>query len=230
MRFGAPLGGRSVAFWTIAGGVASVVAVVITLITMAAQSAPNVSASGAPETAVGQTPSSSLATPAVAEGSSTDAANRPPTGASSSSPNVLYLSDEQPLGGAEPDTTTIPYLVGISNDAHSLSTDTGGCARNQDNTFVYTINGYSIFRTTLALQSTHQAGSPNRIVKVLVTVSLDDSVAYSTVLNVGDQVPIELSVKNHSTIELRQQYRGDYPNTCYTPATVFWADAQLVGA
>jgi len=71
--------------------------------------------------------------------------------------------------------------------------------------------------TTLAVQSTGQSGSPVKVVKVLMTILVDDKTAESRVLEIGDTVPISVDVGDESTIGLRQQYRGDYPKSV-TPA------------
>jgi hypothetical protein len=187
--------------------------------------------SGRPSAAPSSVPATSapIVTPSTTPTPTDDASasDRPSSAPPASTANAMtYLNTLTP-DGAGPDTETVPKLAKIHDEFHSISTETGGCARSKDNSFAYPLAGqYARFRTNVALQSNQDPNIPSP--QAIITITVDQRVVFDRLMKVGEIAPVDVPVAGGTELVLRQRYRGLFPDTCYTPATVFWADAALV--
>lgn len=161
------------------------------------------------------TASIAAATTAVPTASPSSALSTPPVAAE-------YLSDASPLPDDIPDTT--PQQMGGVYYLHSVSTASGGCARDYQNTFSYVINReFRSFKTAIGLNDQSLDNVP-----VDVEIDGDGRTLYSGVFKSGKLVNIGLDVTGVRELVLKQTYLGPNPNICSSSVTIVWGNAELL--
>lgn len=107
---------------------------------------------------------------------------------------------------------------------HSVSTASGGCARDYQNTFSYVINReFRTFKTAIGLNDQSLDNIP-----VGVEIDGDGRTLYSGVFKSGTLVNIGLDVTGVRELVLKQTYLGPNPNICSSSVTIVWGNAELL--
>lgn len=114
--------------------------------------------------------------------------------------------------------------MGGSYYAHAVSTSSGGCARNQQNTFSYVINSkYNWFQAVIGLNDQSSDGVP-----VQIEVIADGRSLFSQAFTAGQLAHVKRAIRGVREIKLEQTYLGPNPNICSSNATAVWGNAQLL--
>jgi hypothetical protein len=173
------------------------------------------------------TPSEVQTNPSPAPQSSTQSAAQtspaqPSSGALSSAPLVAeYLSDLSPLPNDTPETT--PQQMGGIYYLHSVSTASGGCADDYQDTFSYVINRkFHSFQAVIGLNDQSLDNTP-----VAVEIDADGRTLYSGIFTAGKVVDVKRDITGVRELDLKQTYVGPNPNTCSSNATVVWGNAEI---
>jgi hypothetical protein len=170
-------------------------------------------------------PPTTVAQPSEAAASASDttdsSASTQPGGPADTGSPTQYLADLEPLSSGMPDTA--PHDIRGTTFLHSISAQTGGCARNQEAKFVYNLGTH--FRTFDAVvglsdQST-DAG------RVQVQAIADGGSLFSAIVGVGHPKTVHVAVTNKLHMTVRQTYLGPNPNLCSEAGDVVWGDARL---
>jgi hypothetical protein len=161
-----------------------------------------------------QSPTKSPAQPSFAQSSS---------GALSSAPVVAeYLSDLTPLPNDTPDTT--PQQMGGIYYLHSISTDSGGCGDDYQDTYSYVINReYHSFTATVGLNDQSLGNTP-----VGMEIDADGRTIYSGVFTAGKIIDVKLDIAGVRELDLKQTYLGPDPNICSSNVTIVWGNAEVL--
>jgi hypothetical protein len=136
-------------------------------------------------------------------------------------PSAQYLADLQPLSGGTPDTT--PHDIRGTTYLHSISAQTGGCARNQEAAFVYNLGThFRAFDAVVGLsdQSTDAA-------RVEAQVTADSMSLFTAIVSVGHPKAVHVTVSGRLHLTVRQVYLGPNPNICSEAGDVTWGNARL---
>ena len=108
--------------------------------------------------------------------------------------------------------------------AHAVSTSSGGCARNQQNTFSYVINRkYLRFRAVIGLDDQSADG-----VHVQIEVVADGRSLFSRTFTAGQTANVRRSVAGVRELKLEQIYLGPNPDLCSGSATAVWGNAEVI--
>jgi serine/threonine protein kinase len=172
----------------------------------------------------GSQTTNSTVSPAASFAATTAAAPTPSPSSALSTPPVVaeYLSDATPLPDDIPDTT--PQQMGGIYYLHSVSTESGGCARDYQNTFSYVINReFHSFKATIGLNDQSLDNIP-----VGMEIDADGRALYSGVFKTGKLVKVDLDVTGVRELELKQTYLGPNPNICSSSVTIVWGNAELL--
>lgn len=136
-------------------------------------------------------------------------------------PAPQYLADLTPLPDEVP--ATDPVQMGGISYAHAVSTSSGGCARNQQNTFSYVINRkYTLFQATVGLDDQSIDG-----IGVQIEVIADGRTLFSRTFTAGQISHVKRSIAGVRELKLEQTYLGPDPNLCSSNATAVWGNAQV---
>jgi hypothetical protein len=172
--------------------------------------------------------SSAYALPAASQTptpQSTSLSSAPGAVGSSAAPagvSAQYLTDLTPLPDDAPETT--PQEMGGVYYAHSVSTLSGGCDRDSQNTFSYVINyKYSWFQATIGLNDQSLDG-----VQVQIEVIADSHFLLSKTFIPGQTIHLRSSIKGVREVKLEQTYLSPNPNLCSENATAVWGNAQVL--
>jgi serine/threonine protein kinase len=173
--------------------------------------------SGSQATNPTASPTASIASAATAASAAS------PSSALSSPPVVAeYLSDASPLPDDIPDTT--PQQMGGIYYLRSVSTDSGGCERDSQDTFSYVINReFHSFKAVIGLNDQSLDNIP-----VGMEIDGDGRTLYSGVFTSGKVVNVVLNVTGVRELDLKQTYLGPDPNICSSNVTIVWGNAELL--
>jgi len=142
--------------------------------------------------------------------------------ASATRPVPQYLADMTPLPDEVP--AIEPVQMGGIFYAHAVSTSSGGCARNQQNTFSYVINSkYTLFQATIGLDDQSVDG-----IDVQIEVIVDGRTLFSRTFTAGQISHVKRSIAGVRELKLEQTYLGPSPDICSSNATAVWGNAQVV--
>lgn len=136
--------------------------------------------------------------------------------------SAQYLADLTPLPDDIPETT--PQEMGGVYYPHSVSTPSGGCDRDSQDTFSYVISGkYSWFQAIIGLNDQSLDG-----VQVQIEVLADSRFLLSKTFTPGQIIHLRNSIKGVREIKLEQTYLSPNPNLCSENATAVWGNAQVL--
>lgn len=166
-----------------------------------------------------------MAQPSEAATSATDTADsstsmQPGAAADTGSP-TQYLADLEPLSGGTPDTA--PQDIRGTTYLHTISAQTGGCARNQEAEFVYNLGThFRSFDAVVGLsdQSTDAA-------RVQVRIVADGQSLFTAIVSVGHPKTVHVAVAKKLHLTVGQTYLGPDPHLCSEAGDVVWGDARL---
>jgi len=170
-------------------------------------------------------PPTTVAQPVETATSATDATDsststQPGGDAGTGSP-TQYLADLEPLSGGTPDTA--PQDIRGTTFLHSISAQTGGCARNQEAEFVYNLGThFRSFEAVVGLsdQSTDAA-------RVQVRIVADGASLFTAIVAVGHPKTVHVAVTDRLHLTVRQTFLGPNPHLCSEAGDVVWGDARL---
>jgi NPCBM/NEW2 domain len=196
-------------------GIGTLLAGVAAILALFVHSAQQDKASSA---TTGARPPTTIAQTADAAGSATSVQ---PTVSAEPGPSTEYLADLETLSGGTPDTA--PQDIRGSTYLHSISAQTGGCARNQKAAFVYNLGThFRAFDAVVGLsdQSTEAA-------RVEVRVIADSGSLFTAIVSVGHPKTVHVAVTGKLHMTVQQTYLGPNQNLCSEAGDVVWGDARL---
>jgi hypothetical protein len=136
-------------------------------------------------------------------------------------PATQYLADLEPISGGAPDST--PHDIRGMTYLHSISAQTGGCARNQKAAFVYNLGTH--FRSLDAVVGLSDEST--EAARVEVEVVADGASLFTAVVIVGHPRTVHVAVTGRLHVTLQQTYLGPNPNICSEAGDVVWGDARV---
>lgn len=136
-------------------------------------------------------------------------------------PVSQYLADLEPISGGTPDST--PRDIRGTTYLHSISAQTGGCARNQKAAFVYNLGTH--FRSLDAVVGLSDESTETA--RVEVEVVADGASLSAAIVTVGHPKTVHVAVTERLHATLQQTYLGPNPNLCSEAGDVVWGDARV---
>jgi hypothetical protein len=137
-------------------------------------------------------------------------------------PPVVWLTSEQTISGGDPSTS--PIDLNGPTYGHALSAESGSCARNGADDFVYNLGRRHFARFTTVIGLSDMSRDTEQ---VSVEVTADGATLASGVVSVGHVLTVDVPVERRLHLHLLQTLSQPRTNTCFVYGTVVWADAVL---